>query len=171
METKNPVAREYSRAQVVLGKLKQSRIDLVLAKTDLINFIHNINYKLNALSDHAILRFGLGEIAGSRGGGMWRLNSSLLRNEKYRKIILKLVRSEISKASFEEDVIGGWESLKSLITYKSIKFAKNLNFHTKQRERELRLKITQINADERPDQERLLRFQIELSVSMICRGV
>lgn len=160
METKNPVAREYSRAQVVLGKLKQSRIDLVLAKTDLINFIHNINYKLNALSDHAILRFGLGEIAGS-----------LLRNEKYRKIILKLVRSEISKASFEEDVIGGWESLKSLITYKSIKFAKNLNFHTKQRERELRLKITQINADERPDQERLLRFQIELSVSMICRGV
>ena len=102
---KNTIKREYSRVQVVLGELKQSRIDLVLVKTGLINYVHNINYRLNALSDHTTLRFGLGETAGGSSGGMWCLNSSLLNRQDYRSRIIKLVQSEVSKAEYKENVI------------------------------------------------------------------
>ena len=160
---KNPTMRDYSRVQKVLGKLNQSRIDLCLVKNGLINYIQTIQYKLNALSDHAILRFGLGKTAGGRSGGLWCLNSSLLKNEAYRKLILKLVRSEVSKASFAVDVIGGWESLKSLIKYKTINFAKKLNLQTKSIEQELRLKIVELNADGNAHVERISRLQAELA--------
>ena len=159
---KNAMKREYSRVQVVLGKLKQSRIDLCLVKTGLINYVYNINYRLNALSDHATLRFGLGETAGGRCGGMWCLNSSLLNRQDYRSMIIKLVQSEVSKALCKNNVIELWEHLKTVIKYKTIKYAKELNFKTNQREKELRLKIIQINGDSNPDIERLVRLQTEL---------
>lgn len=101
--TQNPITREYSRVQVVLGVLKQSRIDLVLAKVSLLNHINSVNYKLTALSDHAILRFGLGDIARGRSGGLWCLNSSLLKQETYCKMIRRLVQSEVSKAKCDDD--------------------------------------------------------------------
>ena len=51
----NPNRREYSRRQMVMGELKQSRIDLCIAHQTMVKFIKNMVYKFTSFSDHAIL--------------------------------------------------------------------------------------------------------------------
>lgn len=55
----NPYKRQSSRRQIVLGNIKQSRIDLCLVKRSIFSFLGNIRYKFMGLSDHAALTFQL----------------------------------------------------------------------------------------------------------------
>lgn len=41
----NPFKREFSRRQMVLGSLKQSRIDLCLIKREILSYVKNVRYK------------------------------------------------------------------------------------------------------------------------------
>lgn len=160
---RNPIRREYSRVQVSMGTLKQSRIDLCLAKNVLCDKIGTMEYKMTGLSDHAILRFSLEDTVERKGGGLWCLNISLLTNENYQKMTKKLIEREVAKPSYIDNIIEWWEELKEKIKYRTIRFSKNLNYNKRQREREIKTKIININAEDVPDTERLLRLQNELN--------
>lgn len=64
----NPNKREFSRRQVVLGELKQTRIDLVLVNEGLRNFMKDIKYIFTTFSDHAGLTFSVGLDKERKGG-------------------------------------------------------------------------------------------------------
>jgi len=94
---KNPDKREYSRRQVVLNVLKQSRIDLCLVKQDMVQYINNQAYKFTAYSNHAALEFQFGKTMQQKGGGLWGLNASLLNDKSYRVKIHDCIKSEWTK--------------------------------------------------------------------------
>ena len=58
---RNAAKREYSRRQIVNGVLKQSRIDLCLARQDIADSLSNIQHKFTAYSDHAAIIFQMGD--------------------------------------------------------------------------------------------------------------
>lgn len=72
---------------MVLGNLKQSRIDLCLVKKEILHYVKNVRYKFIGESDHAAMTVKMAVNMEARGGGMWCLNSSLLKGrclqEKY----------------------------------------------------------------------------------------
>lgn len=48
-----PGRKDFSRRQIVLNKVKQSRIDYCLTGKNVQHLIHDPEYVFNALSDHA----------------------------------------------------------------------------------------------------------------------
>lgn len=65
----HPEARVFSRRQMVMGELKQSRIDLCLLKREVEHLVGGVEYQLTAFSDHDAQSFTLGlEQRVGRGG-------------------------------------------------------------------------------------------------------
>ncbi len=56
----NPHKREFSRRQMVMGSLKQSRIDLCLMKREMLKYVRNVKYKFVDVSDHAVMTIKVG---------------------------------------------------------------------------------------------------------------
>ncbi len=70
----NPFKKEFSIRQMVLGNLKQSRIDLCLVKREILHYVKNVIYKFIGVSDHTAMTVKMGVNMEARGGGMWHLN-------------------------------------------------------------------------------------------------
>jgi len=68
----NPEKREFSRRQLKEGILKQSRIDLVYAKEEILKYIDGTRHIENSLSDHNGVRFKIKIGNEEVGGGMCR---------------------------------------------------------------------------------------------------
>lgn len=123
----NPYKREFSRRQMVMGVLKQSRIDLCLVKREILQYIKNVNYKFTGISDHAIMTVKLGVFAKDKGGGTWCLNSALLKEDAYKSCIDKCIKYEMENPLYEEDVCEWWERLKERVKKISIGYSKQRN--------------------------------------------
>lgn len=134
----NPNRRVFSRRQVVLKELKQSRIDLCLAKQELVQNVKKVSYTFTAYSDHAVMSFQMGFGVERRGGGVWCLNASLLKEEGYRNEIVECINDEMSNVLLKENVCLWWEEVKVKVKNRSIRYAKNHNRLDKQKEIMLR---------------------------------
>lgn len=161
--TLNPTKREFSRIQVVLNKVKQSRVDLCLVKKQEINMYNAMNHELNYLSDHAIVYVGIEGKRRGKGGGVWHLNANLLSKKEYVDCINKLIAFECSQPDFQRNISDGWDKLKSKIKFKSIQFAKRLNFSRKEKERELRCEWVRLNGEPVVDNVKLIGIQNEIN--------
>ncbi len=64
-DMRTPKKREFTRRQMKEGKLKQSRIDLVLVQGETISYIDGIRHQRNSFSDHDGVRFGI-KVGGER---------------------------------------------------------------------------------------------------------
>lgn len=138
----NPNTRGFSRRQVVKGVLKQSRIDLCVAKREIGKYIKMVKYTFTSLSDHAMLSFKILMKEGQeRGGGVWCLNSGFLREELYCKMIRKLITSEMENPMMHKNASAWWEAMKQRVKTVSIRYAKQRRFRQKQEENELREKL------------------------------
>lgn len=124
----NPFKKEFSRRQIVRGELKQSRIDLCLAKRGILDFIKNVKYKFVEISDHAAIVLELCLNKGEKGGGTWCLNSSILKEESYTENIKKCINYELENSLYNENVKEWWERLKEKFKKRSIRYSKQRHF-------------------------------------------
>lgn len=104
----NPVTRAYSRRQVVLGKLKQSRIDLCLLSADLVPTLNVCEYQFCTWSDHASLRVTLGEGSRQRNRGLWCFNSALLEDTFFKDKMKSFLSALCDESEFVVDIIEWW---------------------------------------------------------------
>ncbi len=104
----NPEVRDFSRRQIVLVTLKQSRIDLCLIKRNLKENIRNCKYNFCYLSDRAALSFDFVCYERSKEGGMWCFNASLLSEKQYKELTERFLKSEYVGDLIEKDPIEGW---------------------------------------------------------------
>ena len=146
---RNRDERVYTRKQVVGGVLKQSRIDLVLCKRSMGSKIGEFKHGINSLSDHVILRFSMGDGHRGKGGGVWCLNASLLKDESYKGMVHEWINKQGSMDG--EDEGEWWEDLKGKIKKMSIKFSHRKN--KKGREKEGKLKEALVRELERIEGE------------------
>lgn len=127
----NPEKREFTRRQLKEDILKQSRIDLVLVKEEIIRYIDGIRHQGNSLSDHDSVRFRIKIGSEEVGGGMWILNAGYIEEEEYEiqmKDILTRENERIDEYRRDgrlNDKIGErWEKMKDQIKLISIKYGK-----------------------------------------------
>lgn len=172
----NPFKNEFSRRQMVLGNLKQSRIDLCLVKREILHYVKNVGYKFIGVSDHAAMTVKMGVNMEARGGGMWCLNSSLLKEEAYRKSINRYIRCEMENPLFDENVCEWWEIMKGKIKKRSIRYSKQRNFMRK-REMEVMGSMLEKEAEKienNPEYTKEHFFQIKAEMEMYekekCEG-
>lgn len=111
----------------MLNELKQSRIDLCLVKEDVIQQVQKMSYNFTAYSDHAVMSFQIGFAVEMRGGGVWCLNASLLKEESYIKEIVECIEGEMSNVLLKENVCLWWEEVKVKVKNRSIRYSKNRN--------------------------------------------
>ena len=88
----NPEAREYSWFKT--GNLnKASRIDFALVSGGLDQYIENSIYISALFTDHRAMYMVVDPSQVERGRGFWKLNTQLLKEEKY----IQLINSEIKQ--------------------------------------------------------------------------
>lgn len=158
--------RVFSRRQVVLNELKQSRIDLCLVKEDVIQQVQKMSYNFTAYSDHAVMSFQIGFAVEMRGGGVWCLNASLLKEESYIKEIIECIEGEMSNVLLKENVCLWWEEVKVKVKNRSIRYSKNRNRVDKLKEKMLKNRmlheLEKADADPDYDVVNYLKIHAEL---------
>ena len=138
---RNPIKRGYSRAQMVEGKLKQSRIDMILVSKNIENVIDRVEYKINGLSDHSVIRCILKEVKWRRGGGIWCLNNEMLKERGYKEMMVKCLNDSLKSKMVEEDTGRWWVELKEVIKGKSIHYSRERGRRAKELEQRVRLEM------------------------------
>ena len=121
---RNAAKREYSRRQIVNGVLKQSRIDLCLARQDIADSLSNIQYKFTAYSDHAAIIFQMGDRSRGTGGGVWCLNTSVLEENEYTEMVRGCVKEQMECEGYDADVCEWWECVKMKVKMLSMKYCR-----------------------------------------------
>lgn len=101
----NPYKKDFSRRQLVIGVLKQSRIDLCLTKRGMLKYVKNVKYKFVGISDHAMMMVKVD--VNKEGGVMWC--ADLLKEEAYKENIKKIIDYEMQNLLFDKNVCEWWE--------------------------------------------------------------
>lgn len=134
----HPNKRGFSRRQLVLGKLKQSRIDLCIATPGVMSKTNEITHVSNAWSDHDFIDIQFDKAGKQRNGGLWYLNNSLLQDQQLRVKIIKTINQLKEVLNVTEDVPDWWEQVKLQCKSICIKYSKKKKWLEQQEEKELR---------------------------------
>ncbi len=179
----NPEKREFTRKQLKEGILKQSRIDLVLVKEEIIRYIDGIRHQGNSLSDHDSVRFRIKIGNEEVGGGMWILNAGYIEEEEYESQMKDLLNRE--HVEIEEHKICGrlddgigyrWEKIKDDIKLISIKYSKKRREKMKKEEMLLRERLREELVKAEDEEEYSMEKYLEVKMALEkyerekCRG-
>lgn len=119
--------REYSRTQIVKDTVKQSRIDFVLMKKEMLNYVKKLYYKRCNFSDHnyVVLQLDLSDI--KRGPGLWHLNTEVLKDNLYKLEMESLIVGSLRDIRLYENCVGvWWDNLKYDIKKYTITYCKRM---------------------------------------------
>lgn len=89
---KNPSKNVFTRRQLVLGSLKQSRIDYIFLTSSLLIYSIYCFISHTSLSDHSFVTLILNFDDCDRGPGLWVLNNRNLKDFEYNLLIKNLVK-------------------------------------------------------------------------------
>ncbi|KAL7375444.1 hypothetical protein ABVT39_017435 [Epinephelus coioides] len=160
----NPVSRDFTRMQMVMGNLRMSRIDYCFVKKTELYMYTSMVHKYTALSDHLCVVISMGNNSRGKGGGLWHLNARLLCEKRYIDCITKLIEFESLLPEFQMNILDGWEKLKSKIKYKSIQFVKKLNCEKKKKEHALWEEFIRLRGETVIDTAHLVKIQNEMDM-------
>ncbi len=179
----NPEKREFTRSQMKEGKLKQSRIDLVLVQGETISYIDGMRHQQNSFSDHDGLRFGIKVGRREVGGGMWILNAGYIEEEEYRKQMEDLFLQEkqwlgecLEQDRLNNDMGKRWEETKNKIKSVSIMYSKERKQKMRKEERgfreKMKMELSRAEDEEGYSMETYIEVKMELEryEREKCRG-
>ena len=114
------------------------RLDYWLISDKLHDLVANVDILPSIKSDHSTIFLELEEIKeNNRGPGYWKLNTTLLANEEYKKIINDKLPIWLEEAKDLKDRKSIWDWIKFNIRIESTIFSKRLSQIRQKREREL----------------------------------
>ena len=64
-------------------KSKQARLDYFIASQTLLDLVSQVNIKPGYRTDHSLISVSLNLINFSHGPGVWKFNTSLLKDQEY----------------------------------------------------------------------------------------
>jgi exonuclease III len=139
---KNPYKREYTWSQ---NKPTVScRLDMWLIPYEFLQITKFCKITTAILTDHKAVVFNIeGKNFRPRGPGLWKLNTSVLDEEEYKKGIIKLI-NEHKKDSENIDPRYVWQELKHNIGAFSMTYCQARSKMRKQREIEVKKKLEQL---------------------------
>lgn len=138
LRTSNPEVKCFSRRQIVNKTMKQSRIDLCIVASNLCKNIVQTKYTVNTWSDHSTLSCCLETQTKHRGGIMWCLNASLLKEKNFMVRMYKMLHDAKYELEMCDDVLNWWSTFKERVKRKCINHSKERRWHEYQRELNLK---------------------------------
>ncbi len=141
---KNRYSRQYTWSQ---QKPKVfCRLDMWLIPNELLQIVKSSQIVPAIETDHRAITFQItGEQFAPRGPGYWKLNTSVLQEAEYQKMIKEAVREyhEYAKTT-DIDPRYQWEELKGIIKEKSIDYCKKRANNRRKKEKEMLLRIKKL---------------------------
>ncbi len=158
---RNRTKRKFSRTQVVMNELKQSRTDYVLCDGEMEGNIKSVYYKEVGLSDLFFLRVEIDLTRIERGKGVWVLNAEILKDESYKGKIKQIVENSKMHKMYEEGKRIWWDNVKWDIKNASIQYCKILrkvkNMKEMKTRKELEKETQRIEENEKEDLGKMLK--------------
>jgi len=170
----HPGKRQFTRKQIVLGSLKQSRIDLCLMSSSLVSEVSSCLIRENAWSDHSFLMVEMGR--GIRNGGLWCLNAALLQDVIYRGKIGVLLETLTEEMDHTSNLLEWWDQAKQRIKNITIKYSKQKKWKELQHEcnlrRQFNIELDLLENDKNKDITNYILIKKQLDQIEInkCRG-
>ena len=118
----HPWERTFSRRQMVLNKLKQSRIDLALVSSRNVKIIRDVEYVNNTWSDHAGIKLVVGGREGKFNRGSWCFNASSLSDIEFKRSMRVFLKRVMDEWNEDASMNVWWESVKVRIKNKCIRY-------------------------------------------------
>ena len=121
---KNPGVCKFTRRENTRFGLAQSRIDYFLITSPIVYVIEKADILPGLKSDHSLLELTLVlENNQKRGRGLWKLNTSLLHDKDYIKLIKGTIQDAKEDIANLNDKQMAWDYVKCRIRTESISFA------------------------------------------------
>ena len=89
----NPNTHQFTWFQK--NPVKMSRLDFFLVSNDIPNLLYSTSIKPGYRSDHSIVCISLKANDNKKGHGFWKMNTSLLEDKNYVKLIKDLIRENV----------------------------------------------------------------------------
>ena len=77
--------------------LKQARLDYFIVSESLIDLVESVNIKPGYRTDHSMLEVNILQSKFTRGKGVWKFNTNLLRDQAYLELINQCIKDEVIK--------------------------------------------------------------------------
>ena len=116
------------------------RLDFFLLSNNIINNTVKTDVKIGYKTDHSMITLSLAFNKENRGPGYFKLNNSLILNEKYQQNIKRTISETVN---FNSDTNPNilWELIKGSIRNETIRFATNKKREETKKEKQLNLDI------------------------------
>lgn len=122
-----------------------SRLDFVLASNSLMSRIKKCEVISSTISDHSALLLEMELQTDIRGPGFWKFNDTLLRDDKYKSMIIEKLDQVMLKNSKEKlDPLLSWEMIKNEVIGRTLAYASLKAKERRQNVEKLELKIDQL---------------------------
>ena len=108
---RNPDTHKFTWRGKTRGGLVQSRIDYFLVSASIADLVQSVDITHGICSDHSMLCMSLGTNGGRRGKGLWKFNTSLLKDRELTSLIkvciqdLRIQYSELTDKGLLWDLI------------------------------------------------------------------
>jgi hypothetical protein len=127
------------------------RLDYFLTSSNIINKTSKCSITTSIRSDHSLVYFNFNPYTEPRGPGYFKLNNSILLDEKYQKIIRDTIKyiAEINKDS---NANTKWEIIKGSIRNETIIYTSKLKKENDKEENTIKTKVDKLLIDLSHDQ-------------------
>lgn len=156
---RNEGIREFSRQQLVMDFMCRSRIDFILSKRDLVEFIDGIYYKETFLSDHKILWAEIDMSGIKRGPGLWMLNTEILKTEEFCMELEELMKREMEDQLYNEDKRIWWDNMKYEISKCTKEHSRLIQKAKKGEEYRIRRELKEEQSKDGKDSQRIIHLE------------
>lgn len=156
---RNEGIREFSRQQLVMDFMCRSRIDFILSKRDLVEFIDGIYYKETFLSDHKILWAEIDMSGIKRGPGLWMLNTEILKTEGFCMKLEELMKREMEDQLYNEDKRIWWDNMKYEISKCTKEHSRLIQKAKKGEEYRIRRELKEEQSKDGKDSQRIIHLE------------
>ena len=160
---RHPQLARYTRREKSVRGLVQSRLDFWLVSQQLEYNIKKVDIIPGRRSDHSLVRMEYELInIDKRGKGLWKFNTSILKDENYLKKINELISSCSSKYQELEDKRLAWDTVKCEIRTETIRYTIQKARKQKELQRELETTLEKLEKElaENPSVELYAEYNV-----------
>ena len=135
---KNPRVQEFTWSRGA----EKSRIDMIFVPSELTQAIKSAKIRTAVASDHrAVIVQLIGSKYLPRGPGLYRLNTEILQEKEYAKLVEQVIKDAVEIHTFEgteeTDSVQVWEEIKYHIAQKTMEYCKKRAQSKRDLEKEL----------------------------------
>ena len=140
-----------------------SRLDYFLVSFGLQGYINKTDILPGFKSDHSAIKISLVISSNKRGPGFWKLNCSLLENEKYIKRIKDTIKETIEFNTSADPTLL-WETIKCKVRGDTISYAANIRREANEKIRKIEKSLNfELSRESGDNEEKITQLKAELN--------